>query len=181
MLFLTRVLWDDSGLELFVSHGWQQVVGVQEVVYKELCWEFFLTILFEKALMRWADRSMFTLRLGGVSRSSNLNELGRRLGIYTTEETMSPHFCAYLDSCITTPPQEYSHMQFWVHARETYVSRKAKESTFRSPIYRLIYRLVDATIYHCQECDNVPSGDLFYTWYLTQTKACLYLLFALAL
>lgn len=92
VLFLTRVLWDDSGLELFVSHGWQQVVGVQEVVYKELCWEFFLTIRFEKALMRWADRSMFTLRLGGVLRSCNLNELGRRLGIYTTEETMSPHF-----------------------------------------------------------------------------------------
>ncbi|CAI9291035.1 unnamed protein product [Lactuca saligna] len=39
-------------------------------------------------------------------------ELGRRLGIYTTEETLNPYFYAYLDICINAPPQEYNYMQW---------------------------------------------------------------------
>lgn len=67
--------------------------------------------------MRWADRSVFTFRLGGVSCSYSLIELGRRLLISAIEETLTPHFYAYLYSYITEPPQEYNYMSIWGHSR----------------------------------------------------------------
>ncbi|CAI9285999.1 unnamed protein product [Lactuca saligna] len=155
--FLTNVLRDDSTLELFLCHRWR------------------------RALARWADIPVYTFHLGGVSRSCTLIELWRHLGIYTAKETLSPHFHAGLDSCITEPPHQYHYMQVWGHARGAYVSRTAKESAFRSPIYRLIHWLVTSTIYHRKECEKVPSGHLFYIWCLTQTEVFLHPPFSLAL
>lgn len=88
---------------------------------------------------------------------------------------MSPHFYAYLDSCITVLPQDYSHMQVQGHAKGTYLFRIAKESAFHSPIYRLIHRLVVSTICHYHECDKVPFCDLFYMPCLTQTELILFI------
>nr|KAJ0195775.1 hypothetical protein LSAT_V11C700382760 [Lactuca sativa] len=45
----------------------------------------------------------------------------------------------------------------------------------------VIHRLVASTICHCEECDKVPSGDLFYMRCLTQIEVCPYLPFALAI
>ncbi|CAI9286014.1 unnamed protein product [Lactuca saligna] len=108
--------------------------------------------------------------MGGVSRSCSLIELGRRQGIYTAEETLIRHFYAFLDSCITIPPQEYDYMQVWALSRGTYVSRSAKESALPSPIYRFLHRLVASTICHRKECDKVPSSNLFNMWCLTHTE-----------
>lgn len=102
--FLMRVLRNDSRLELFVYHGWRWVVVVLEEVYKDLYWDLFLTVCFDKVSTRWAHRSNFTFRLGDISRSSNLIEIRRHLGIYTSKETASPNFYSYLDSCITEAP-----------------------------------------------------------------------------
>ncbi|CAI9291041.1 unnamed protein product [Lactuca saligna] len=81
--FLTRVLRDDNGLELFIYHCWQRVIG---------CWE------------------------------------------------------------------------------GAYVSRTTEESVVCSPIYRLIHCLVSSIIFQRQECDKVPSGNLFYMWCLIKTE-----------
>ncbi|CAI9261742.1 unnamed protein product [Lactuca saligna] len=151
--FLTRVLWDDSSLKLFVCHRRQQVVGFREVIYKKIYWEFFSTVHFDKASMRWADILVFTFRLGGIFHSYNLIELRRRLGIYTVGE---------------------SGVTLWD-------PRKAKESTFTSPIYRLIHQLVASTICHREECDKVPSVDLSYIWCLTQIEVFLHRPFDVAL
>lgn len=179
--FLIWVLWDDSGIQLFLCQEWHLVIGIREVIYKELCCEFFLKMRFDKASTRWADRSISSFRLGDASRSCNLIDLGRRLGIYIKEETTSPHFYAYLDSCITELPQEYGYMQVQGHTRGTCVYRTAKENVFTYPTYLLLHRLVVSTICHHEECDKVPSGNLFYMWCLTQTEVHLNLLFSLAL
>lgn len=42
--YLTRVLHDDNGLGLFTFQGCHQIFRFQEVIYHELCWEFFATI-----------------------------------------------------------------------------------------------------------------------------------------
>ncbi|CAI9270141.1 unnamed protein product [Lactuca saligna] len=59
---------------------------------------------------------------------------GRRIWICIVEETLSGHFYAFLDYCITTPTQKYDFMK----------------------------RLVSSTICHRQECDKVPLCELFY-------------------
>lgn len=43
--FLIWTLRDDNGLELFICHGWLRVIGIQEAIYQELCWEFFSTVI----------------------------------------------------------------------------------------------------------------------------------------
>lgn len=47
--FLTRVMRDDDDLMLFTCQGWYLVVRIREVIYKELFWEFFSTVCFDKA------------------------------------------------------------------------------------------------------------------------------------
>lgn len=42
--FLTWVLRDDEGLDLFTYDWWSRVFRIREVIFKELCWEFFYTI-----------------------------------------------------------------------------------------------------------------------------------------
>ncbi|CAI9273776.1 unnamed protein product [Lactuca saligna] len=110
-LFLTHILRDDSGLEIFVYHGWRKIIGVREVVYKELCWELFSIVRFDKESRIRVDRSFFTFCMGNVSRFCNQIELGRHLWIFTSNETLCPNFYAYLDNCIIEPPQEYNYMQ----------------------------------------------------------------------
>lgn len=94
---------------------------------------------------------------------------------------MSPHFYTYLENCITDPLQVYDHMQLWGHARGTYLLRTTKKSAFQIYYLSVIHRLVASTICHCEECDKVPSGDLFYMRCLTQIEVCPYLPFALAI
>ncbi|CAI9276120.1 unnamed protein product [Lactuca saligna] len=162
--FLTRSIQDDRGLELFFCHDWWRVIGIWEVIYHVLCLELFSTVSFDKESRLWADHLMFSFRLGCVSCSCSLIKLGRRLGIYNVEDTLSPHFYAFLDNCITSPPQEYGFMQVWAHARGNYVSSSTKESVFHSSIYWLLHRLVSSIICHRHECDKALSGDLFYMW-----------------
>lgn len=101
--------------------------------------------------------------------------------MYIEEKTASPHFFAYLDNCIIDPPKEYRYMQVWGHARGTYVSTTAKESSFKSPTYWLLHRLVASTVSRHKEREKVPSGDLFYIWFLAYTEVHLNLPFAFAL
>lgn len=54
-------------------------------------------------------------------------------------------------------------------------------SSFRSPTYRLLCRLIASIVCHCKEHDKVPYGDLFYMWCLNQTEFHLNLPFSLAL
>ncbi|CAI9259577.1 unnamed protein product [Lactuca saligna] len=75
---------------------------------------------------------------------------------FPTPKVASRYFLSYIDSYITSPPQEYTHMQVWALVRGTYVARLAKKSTFRYPTMRLIDRLIALTVRHYGEC-NKPS------------------------
>lgn len=102
--YLTRVLSTDNGVGLFTCHKWRWIIKTQEVIYHELCQEFFTTVHFARRLTVWKNQFIFTFRLVGVSRSYNIAKLGWRLGIYTEEEVASPHFMSFLDRCILSPP-----------------------------------------------------------------------------
>lgn len=58
-------------------------------------------------------------------------------------------------------PREYNHLSIWTLAVGDYVLRSVKESSFRSPLYQFMHRLMASTIHHREEHDKVPSGDLF--------------------
>lgn len=96
--YLTRVLCDDDGLELFTCQGWRRIFRIRLVIYQELCWEFFSTAQFDTESRIYVDRSVLTFHLGRVSHSCSIVELGQRLGIYTDQEVASPHFLSYIDS-----------------------------------------------------------------------------------
>lgn len=129
----------------------------------------------------WMDQSVFTFRLGGVSHFCSTEQLILRLGIYTKKELASPHFISCLDSCILSPHQEYNQMHVQAHTRGIYVSRSAKESSFRYHIFRLIYRLIASTTYYHEECKKVLSGDIFLMQCLIRPKVRLNLPYTLYL
>lgn len=129
----------------------------------------------------WIDHFVFTFRLGEVSRFCSTEQLVWRPGIYTEQEVVSPHFISYLDSCILSPHQQYNQLQVQTHNRGIYVSRSAKESSFRYHIFRMIYRLIASTTYHHEECKKVPSGDHFLMQCLIRLEVCLNLPYTLDL
>lgn len=100
------------------------------MIYLELCIELFSIVLFYNDVEDWHDQSVLTFRLGGVAHLCNVVELGRRLEIYSLIEVEFPPFVPYVDSCIHSQPQGYSYMAIWVLARNDYVTREAKDSSF---------------------------------------------------
>lgn len=172
----TRRFHDNVGNLLFTCHGWNRLFAMQETVYMELCWEFFATVQFNKDSTNYDDQSVFSFRLGGIYRRCSIIDLARRLGLYTVEEIAGEHFRPYLQSCIVGKPHEYNQDEFWASiaiVRGAYPPRSARERDFRSPITKLLHRLVTITLAHKANPERVASTDLFYLWCLMNSRVLL--------
>lgn len=55
--FLLRSCWMIA-ISSFLLPRWHWVIGIREVIYGELWWEFFSTVRFDNASTRWVDRSL---------------------------------------------------------------------------------------------------------------------------
>lgn len=91
------------------------------------------------------------------------------MGISSVEDVDHPFFKSYLDSCILLESREYNHLEVWALINVEYVSRLAKESSFRSLVHRLIHRLVASTIHHHEDHDKISLGDLVSMWCLLRS------------
>lgn len=112
--YLTRNYIDEDGITRFNFRGWSRLFHMQDTVYRELCWEFFVAFSYEEDSTDFTDQRVLTFRLGGVHHGCSIIELAYRLGIYTYEETTNEYFLPFLKTCIVHPPQEYDQDDFWV-------------------------------------------------------------------
>lgn len=77
-------------------------------------------------------------------------------------------------------PREYNHLSIWTLAVGDYVLRSVKESSFRSPLYQFMHRLMASTIHHREEHDKVPSGTFFSIWHLLHVDVDLHIRYTIA-
>ncbi|XP_023758787.1 uncharacterized protein LOC111907237 [Lactuca sativa] len=140
--FLTYTHMDVGGMPMFTCRGWDRLFRIQEPVYREFLLEFYATVAFDPT-KPLNDRTAFPFRLGGVSRECSAIELAIRVGVYTIDETRTPHFHNFLSSCVVGTHEEYNENDFWAQLTgEVYVPSSARGSMIRSTTYRLLYRLI---------------------------------------
>ena len=100
-----------------------------------------------------------------MARSCSYQELARRLGIHTKEETITILWGDYMDACLTTRPDIYNGMTLWGEISDyLYISSQSRDTAIRSPVNRLLHQLITSTIIYRHELTRVPSDDRFYMW-----------------
>ncbi|KAI3690625.1 hypothetical protein L2E82_48769 [Cichorium intybus] len=158
----------------FTCHAWDRLFYFEEPIFREI------TVQFEQ-YRDLSDRTALFFRLGGVSRECSVMELGIRLGLYTQEETALPIFSTFFEACLRIPPEEFRVADVWgALANEAFDSHTAVESMLRSPVHRVLHRLIASTVNHRKGGDKVPVDDVFYLWCLTSEDVCLNLPYTLA-
>lgn len=66
----------------FTCNWWRNLFGITELVYKELCVEFFASVSFEEIMEDPYFEKALVFRLGGEYRECSLTEFSWRMGIY---------------------------------------------------------------------------------------------------
>lgn len=152
-----------NGVQI-VCDGWSRLFKLQEPVYQELCWEFFATISFRGG-DDYYSLNIISFCLGGEFRQCSIAELAWRLGIYDQNENMSETFESFLEQCHKDLPEGVVASTWWnTIANQVYIPSSAQEGMIRSPIHRLIHRLIASSINMRKDDDKVPTLDIFYMW-----------------
>lgn len=178
--YLTQRYRGKSGEVLFTCHAWSNLFHIQEPVYRELVLEFFSTVKFNHKSTDYNDRTVFTFRLGGVSRQCSIQELGWRVGLYSRLETKNIHFLPFLQDSLRSTPDDFNAAEFWASIANGVYDPHAVESSLRSPIHRLLHRLISTSLTHRKGAQKVPQTDLFYLWCLLTPDTYCNIPFALA-
>ncbi|KAI3739927.1 hypothetical protein L2E82_30341 [Cichorium intybus] len=164
----------------FTCHAWDRLFHFQEPIFREITLEFISTVHFEQH-KELTDRTAFSFRLGGVSRECSVLDLGIRLGLYMREETVSPRFSTFFEACLKHQPEEFHLVYVWrLLADEVFNSHTAVESRTRSPVHRLLHRLVATMVNHRKGGEKVSVDDVFYLWCLLSEGVCLNVPYTLA-
>lgn len=106
------------------------------------------------------SQQTITFRLAGVHRECTVLELAWRAHIYTEEETADPHFLPFLAACTTHLDEGVTEAAIWVEIINIAFTTSATASTIRSPIDRLLHRIVACTLAQHKGGDKVPKKDL---------------------
>ncbi|KAI3509183.1 hypothetical protein L1887_24260 [Cichorium endivia] len=178
--FLHRTWTHAEGAYTFTCQGWDTLMAREDdMAYKELMLKFFSTCIYAPA-SREPRAHLIRFRLGGQSRERSLRDFSRRTEIYTEAEVGNIHFQPFLITCITDQPQRVADEVVWAEmSNEQFDAGEAKESQFRSPLYRLMHRLISTSVTHRRGCEKV-SRDMFYMWALLDPSRFLNLPFTLA-
>ncbi|GJQ91023.1 hypothetical protein Tco_0002162 [Tanacetum coccineum] len=142
----TVYTWDD-GLEVFVSHAWRRLFGIQAPLVQEFILEFFGTCRIEDE-MGLDVAGTLCFQLGGASRSMTWRQFILALGLHTAEEMAEDVFGAYWLGSERLIPAKGDLSDYWVEissGRE--FLRSALSYTYIiDPVRRLCHRLISYSI-----------------------------------
>lgn len=94
-----------------------------------------------------------------------MTELAWRLGIYDQHVLNTQAFGDFLEHCHKEFLEGVVGSTWWnIIANKVYIPKLAQEGNIRSPIHRLIHRLIACTINMRKDDDKVPNLDVFYLW-----------------
>lgn len=92
-----RLIEAEGEEELFVSEAWKRAFNIQEVIYKELCQEFFSSYQMDEDVSQEdiCTKRILKFRLGGSAHQLSLVEFARFLGLYRFKELNEEGFEIY--------------------------------------------------------------------------------------
>lgn len=163
-LHLVRTWTSDDHTHSFTCGGWDRLIPAGETIYRELTLEFYSMCTFGPTHQDPLHQRLY-FRLGGVHRECSVGELAQRTNVYTREEMANPHFVPFLAACHTHLPDGVSHASVWAAISTCdYDPAKNRESRIRSPVHRLLHRIVALTVAHRRGGEKIPATDMFPLW-----------------
>ncbi|GJV31342.1 hypothetical protein Tco_1391742 [Tanacetum coccineum] len=146
-----------SDEEIFSSVAWIRAFNINELIYAELCHEFYSTYEFDEV---YADDELKTkkiikFRLGGHAYSLTLLEFAQRLGLYQAVELEEEGFNVYFEGGLHSN-EHFNAQDYWLSiSREDNLSlSRSYTSTVKKSILRVIHKMITYGL--CQR----TTGDL---------------------
>ncbi|GKF23385.1 hypothetical protein Tco_0075707 [Tanacetum coccineum] len=134
-----------SDEEIFTSVAWIRAFNINELIFAELCHEFYLTYEFDEVCADDAlqTKKIIKIRLGGRAHSLTLLEFSRRLGLYHADELEEDGFNVYFEGGLRND-EEFNAQEYWlsISQEENLYLYRSHTSTIRSPILRVIHKMI---------------------------------------
>ncbi|CAH1417055.1 unnamed protein product [Lactuca virosa] len=149
----------------FVCMGWRRLFEIQEGVYKELVVEFLATVYFARKDGIFVEDNL-SFCLGGKRRTLSLADFTLRTHIYLPSEVHSEAYEQYIARCIQITKGFKAETHWNEIENGAYDKGTTQEIDIRSPLHRLLHRLITNTINQRQEGDKCPTIYVFFLWAL---------------
>ncbi|GJS96958.1 hypothetical protein Tco_0803926 [Tanacetum coccineum] len=163
---LARNFFDSINTDTFFGPQWVNLFQVNELVYRELVWEFFASIEFDYVSCRYDPEHLgVSFRLGGESRMLSLLEFGWRVGLYSEEQSRLISTKSGLRKGETVKAQRVL-MEFWPTIGDAkFVVGGMVVKKVRDLRVRLAHHCIATTILGRKEStQRITAIDLFYLY-----------------
>ncbi|CAI9268294.1 unnamed protein product [Lactuca saligna] len=146
---------------------------MHELVYEELCVEFFSIVNFRKK-DDVTNPENFTFCLGGQRRQIHLCEFTWRLDIYNCSDALSLEFVFFLEHYHKRLPEGITKSAYWTEIPNgLYIIGSAPKKKIRKVVHRFIHRSITFSNNQKMEGDWVLKLDVFFLWcIITPNNLC---------
>ncbi|GJX42106.1 hypothetical protein Tco_0257096 [Tanacetum coccineum] len=161
---MRMVYTGDDGQEVFVSHSWRRLFGIQAPLVQEFILEFFSTCRIGDE-MGLDVAGTLCFQLGGARRSMTWRQFILALGLHTDEEMAEDGFGAYWLGSERLIPDKGDLSDYWVEisSGRDFLRGAPSYTYIRDPVRRLCHRLISYNISgRGQAPEKVTATDLFY-------------------
>ncbi|GJZ32759.1 hypothetical protein Tco_0578195 [Tanacetum coccineum] len=158
--------------EIFTSMAWIRDFNINELIYSELCHEFYSTYEFDDVCTddELKTKKIIKFRLGGHAHSLTLLEFARRLGLYHAEELDEEGFDVYFQGGLRSD-EHFNAQEYWLSiSREENLSfSRSHTATIRNSVLRVLHKMITYGL--CQRTtvyNKIQKNDL---WLLSMFDA----------
>nr|GEW48019.1 hypothetical protein [Tanacetum cinerariifolium] len=140
-----RVREARSDEEIFTYVEWIRAFNINELIYAELCHEFYSTYEFDEVCVgdELQSKKIIGFRLGGRAYNLTLLEFSRRLGLYQVTKLDEEGFNVYFEGGLCSD-EHFNAQAYWLSiSREEHLGlSRSHTSTIRNPILRVIDKMI---------------------------------------
>ncbi|GJU97205.1 putative reverse transcriptase domain-containing protein [Tanacetum coccineum] len=140
-----RVREAESDEEIFTLVAWIRDFNINELIYAELCHEFYSTYEFDEVCAddELQTKKIIKFRLGGRGHNLTLLEFARRLGLYQAVELGEDGFNVYFEGGLRND-NNFNAQDYWLSiSRDDNLGlSRSHTSTIRRPILRVIHKMI---------------------------------------
>ncbi|GJT59807.1 ribonuclease H-like domain-containing protein [Tanacetum coccineum] len=131
--------------EIFTSVAWIKAFNINELIYSELCHEFYSTYEFDEVCAddELQTKKIIKSRLSGRAHSLTLLEFTCRLGLYQAEELDEEGFDVYFHGGLRSD-EHFNAQEYWLSiSREENLSlSRSHASSIKNPVLRVLHKMI---------------------------------------
>ncbi|GKA50085.1 hypothetical protein Tco_0743158 [Tanacetum coccineum] len=128
---------------LFTSKAWKRAFDINEPIYTELCYEFYATFEFDKAV---ADDTLMTkkaikFRVCDKAYAMSILDFAKRLGLYTGAKIQEYGYETYFIGGLRND-DDFSADKYWLNisSEETLTLSRSPAKTIRKPVLKVLQK-----------------------------------------